>query len=321
MKKHLALSITLCVLLTLTSCRYRLHERPLIPGIRPSQDVETTATIDEPETQSVEQETQDDVWQQENESNNIFEEETEETEQDAEALESSDENPTPQMIMPERLNDRPEQILRRAGYVTSYNKETRAPNWTAWRLFGNHTNGQWKRKGVKYHEDEDVGYPKATNSDFYGSGYDRGHMCPSGDNKWDRQAQEDCFLFTNMCLQNHALNGGDWNDLEIKCRKWAEKYGDILIVCGPIFSEKPYKTKGKNKVAIPDAFFKVVVCLNGTPKGIGFYYPNEDGHQSMSSYATSIDEIEDITGIDFFASLPDNIEKNVEKQCNFNDWR
>ena len=120
--------------------------------------------------------------------------------------------------------------MRRTGYTTCYNAHYRLPYWTAWHLTAAHTTGPHKRKGVSFSEDEDVPFPRATNSDYMRSGYDRGHMCPSGDNKWDRKAQQDCFLFTNMCPQSHNLNGGDWNDLEMACRRWDKKYGEVYIV-------------------------------------------------------------------------------------------
>lgn len=212
----------------------------------------------------------------------------------------------------------PEQMLVRTGYITSYNKDTRCPNWTAWQLTSDHTSGPYKRKGVSFHEDDEVPFPKAQNADYQRSGYDRGHMCPSGDNKWSQQAQEDCFLFTNMCPQSHDLNSGDWNDLEQKCRKWAEREGSIYIVCGPVFRQK--KTIGRSKVAVPDGFYKVVLCMNGTPKAIGFYYDNEDGRRPLSAYVHTVDDIERMTGIDFFASLPDAIENRVEASADAKEW-
>ena len=221
-------------------------------------------------------------------------------------------------LLLEHTQGLPEQMLVRTGYITSYNKDTRCPNWTAWQLTSDHTSGPYKRKGVSFHEDDEVPFPKAQNADYQRSGYDRGHMCPSGDNKWSQQAQEDCFLFTNMCPQSHDLNSGDWNDLEQKCRKWAEREGSIYIVCGPVFRQK--KTIGRSKVAVPDGFYKVVLCMNGTPKAIGFYYDNEDGRRPMSAYVHTVDDIERMTGIDFFASLPDAIENRVEASADAKEW-
>ena len=100
--------------------------------------------------------------------------------------------------------------------------------------------------------------PRATNMDYINSGYDRGHICPSGDNKWSEEAQLQSFLYTNCCPQLHNLNAGDWNELEGKCRKWAQQYGGVYIVSGPLLLNKKHKTIGKNKVVVPEAFFKVV---------------------------------------------------------------
>ena len=211
------------------------------------------------------------------------------------------------------------QILRRTGYTTCYNAHYRLPYWTAWHLTAAHTTGPHKRKGVSFSEDEDVPFPRATNSDYMRSGYDRGHMCPSGDNKWDRKAQQDCFLFTNMCPQSHNLNGGDWNDLEMACRRWAKKYGEVYIVCGPMVDAK-HRTIGRNRVAVPYAFYKVVLRMSPSPRAIGFVYENEDGHRPMSDYVLMVDDVERLTGIDFFPSLPDNIESRIEAQADLSEW-
>ena len=222
--------------------------------------------------------------------------------------------------VPARLNTVPEQILRRVGYTVSYNSERRVPNWVAWHLTASHLKGNTKRSESSFHEDVDVPEPRAIDNDYVRSGYDRGHMCPAGDNKWSQQAMDQSFLFTNICPQAPQLNRGDWNEMEQACRKWAKQYGDIYIVCGPIFYKKRCKTIGRNKVAVPDAFFKVVLVMKDEPKAIGFIYKNADGNRPKGDYANSVDEVERITGIDFFPKLPDRIEKKVEAQCVPSDW-
>lgn len=210
------------------------------------------------------------------------------------------------------LADRAEQILHRVGYVASYNKDWRLPNWVGWILTADHTTGPYKRKGVSFQEDMEVPEPRVTTFDYQRSGYDRGHMCPSGDNKWSRKAQEDCFLMTNICPQTHTLNAGDWNDLEQQCRRWAQKYEDIYIVAGPIVRKESRKRIGRAKVVVPDAFFKVVLHTGAGAWGIGFVYENNDEHHSMSERATTIDEVEELTGINFFPTLAADLEKRVE---------
>ena len=210
--------------------------------------------------------------------------------------------------------------LERAAYRLSYNPATRLPVWVAWHLTAEHTDGPYSRKGIKFAEDEDVPVPRATNMDYVNSGYDRGHICPSGDNKWSEEAQLQSFLYTNCCPQLHNLNAGDWNELEGKCRKWAQQYGGVYIVSGPLLLNKKHKTIGKNKVVVPEAFFKVVLCMEGEPKAIGFIYRNEANNKTMSSYVNTVDDVERLTGLDFFSALPDEVEREVEVKADLADW-
>ena len=225
-----------------------------------------------------------------------------------------------QICMAKPIEGIPEQILRRASYVTSYNKYTKIPNWVAWHLTAEQTDGPYKRLS-NFHEDEDVPMPRATLSDYRGSGWSRGHMCPAGDNKWDEKAMYDSFSLINVCPQNSSLNSGLWNSIEMDCRKWACQYGDIYIVCGPVLMRGNYETIGEHEVVVPEAFFKVVLCLNGKPKAFGFIVRNTDGNKKRDLYYNSVDQVERITGIDFFPALPDDIEDEVEANANIKDWK
>lgn len=224
------------------------------------------------------------------------------------------------LVMQTSPKGTPEQILERTGYVASYNKTNLLPNWVAWHLTAERTEGSAKRSGVDFAEDTEVPEPRATDWDYYNSGYDRGHMCPAADNKWSKKAMEESFLFTNMCPQNGNLNRGDWNEMEMACRKWAKKYGDLYIVCGPILYKGKHKTIGKNKVVVPEAFFKVVLRTGDDPQAIGFIYKNTSGNRPKDSYVNTVDEVERITGIDFFPSLTDDVEKKVEAECDLGLW-
>ncbi|MBQ9560758.1 MAG: DNA/RNA non-specific endonuclease [Prevotella sp.] len=236
-----------------------------------------------------------------------------------------------------------EQILSRKAYTTSYNCRTKCPNWVAWHLTSEHIDGPFSRKGVPYYSNdgivEGIGYatqetcrngyfvdleakePRQQLSDWTRDyNMSHGHMCPAGDNKWDKAAMNQSFLLTNMCPQDEKLNGGGWKKLEEKCRIWANQYGSIYIVAGPIFNESITRTLGEGKIAVPDAFFKVVLCLEGTPKAIGFLYKNDSSSQSIRDCACSVDNIEELTGLDFFYSLPDDIENIIESDSNPSKW-
>jgi endonuclease G len=218
------------------------------------------------------------------------------------------------------LTKTPEIVLQRKSYVVSYNKQTRCPNWVAWQLTADHTDGELKRMN-NFHEDEDCPRPRATLQDYKGSGWSRGHMCPAGDNKWSREAMYDSFSLVNVCQQDSKHNSGVWNSIEMDCRQWARKYGEVFIVCGPVWTKGKHQTIGPNKVLVPEAFFKVVLRLTPEPAGFGFITRNNDGTKKRDLYYNSIDQVERITGIDFFPSLPDEIENEVEANMDMEQWK
>ena len=213
-----------------------------------------------------------------------------------------------------------EQILRRSAYTASYNAATKLPHWVAWTITAEKLEGTHGRKGLKFREDEEVPEPRATDWDYYNSGYDRGHMCPSADCKWSAEAQLESFLFTNACPQVHGLNFGDWNEIEQQCRRWARQYGTLYIVSGPILYRGVHKRIGKNKVVVPEAFFKVVLRMGESPRAIGFIYKNVSGDRPKSSYVNTVDEVERIAGFDFFPALPDEVEDRVEAEADIEEW-
>ena len=221
---------------------------------------------------------------------------------------------------PAQLSHISEQLLERTSYMVSYNKNTKLPNWVAWHLSGEHADGEINRFGG-YWEDEEVPKPRATKEDYKACGWSHGHMCPAGDNKWDSIAMKETFLLTNICPQHRSLNSGLWNRIEQDCRKWAKKYGEVYIVCGPVLLNREHETIGENKVVVPEAFFKVILCLKGKPKAIGFIVRNNEGTKKKDQYVNTVDDVERITGMDFFPALPDDIENEVEAYANLDDWR
>jgi len=219
----------------------------------------------------------------------------------------------------------PSQILTRTAYITSYNCKTLTPNWVGWVLTREHTDGTFARNGHMFIEDTDVPRPRAEYSDIRERvcGYQRGHICPAGDNKWSRKALDDAFLMTNICPQDGDLNQRDWKYLEEACREWAQRYGRIYIVAGPIYESTPYRTVGEHRMAIPDAFFKVIMRKVSNPNetnAIGFIYPNRSGHKKMAAYVQTVDEVERATGLDFFYQLDDAEERRIEAHCDLDEW-
>jgi endonuclease G len=215
-----------------------------------------------------------------------------------------------------------ERVLQRKAYTTSYNKRRRTPNWVAWTLTKEHTYGQLLRDNERFEEDMDVAEPRATFQDYYNSRYDRGHMCPAGDNKWDQEALTESFLMTNICPQNHGLNKDDWNDLEMQCRTWARRYGELTIVCGPLYEQPEDQVRyiGRNRVAVPSGFFKVVYRAEPKPHALGFIFENNGSSQPWRNQVVSVDEVEHRSGIDFFMTLPDDVEQRIEAVDQLKGW-
>ena len=181
------------------------------------------------------------------------------------------------------------------------------------------TKGKEKR-GNRFIADPLVTGPIATNADYTRSGYDKGHMAPAADMKWSPEAMKESFYFSNMCPQHPQLNRRGWKNLEEKIRDWAVADSAIIIICGPII-DKPSKTIGKNKVAVPERFFKVILSPFVKPaRGIGFLFNNRQAVEPLSTYAVSIDSIEKLTHMDFFSPLPDEIENAVEANADYYQW-
>ncbi len=212
------------------------------------------------------------------------------------------------------------QVLVREGYVTSYNKDTRLPNWVAWRLTKGRMGARMRElPRSPFREDNEVENPVYP-YEYSNTGYHRGHMCPFPDCQWSEKAARETFLMTNVCPQGEELNNGRaWKSLERKCRKWAaDGLGDIYIVAGPIVS-RDCETIGSG-IVVPKAFYKVVLRFDGRrAEAFGVMYRNVAGGRIQSSIH-SIDGIERLTKLDFFPALPDELENKVESAYDIDEW-
>lgn len=212
------------------------------------------------------------------------------------------------------------QVLVREGYVTSYNKDTRLPNWVAWRLTKERMGARMRELPRSlFREDDEVENPVYP-YEYSNTGYHRGHMCPFPDCQWSEKAARETFLMTNVCPQGDELNNGRaWKSLERKCRKWAaDGLGELFIVTGPIVS-RDCETIGSG-IVVPKAFYKVVLRFDGRrAEAFGVMYRNVDGGRIQSSIH-SIDGIERLTKLDFFSALPDELENKVESAYDIDEW-
>lgn len=222
--------------------------------------------------------------------------------------------------IPTITDERSDRVITHKGFTLSYNYDWKIPNWVAYELTDIEVKGEVPRYD-KFKPDPMVPQNvSAHTNDYKHSGYDRGHMAPAADMKWDEQVMRESFYLSNICPQNPNLNGGVWKDLEEQVRELASQKGKIFVICGPIVNDTS-KTIGENKVVVPQAFFKVLLQEeNNELHTIGFVYENISGSKPMSTYAMTVDEVEEMTNIDFFPSLPNKIEKKVEADVDFSKW-
>lgn len=206
------------------------------------------------------------------------------------------------------------QVIKHTGFTLSYDADYKTPQWVAWELTAAEAEGDVQRTN-DFEPDPDVRGAKAYHSDYTRSGYDRGHMAPAADMKWSEKAMRESFYMSNICPQNRNLNKGDWKELEELERTWATSYGAVSIAAGPIYTSKKPRRIGANKVAVPDAFFKVLlVGYPKSPKAYGFIFSNVAGSHPLTYYQLTVDEVEERTGMDFFSALPDEVENKIEAE-------
>jgi len=210
-------------------------------------------------------------------------------------------------------------------YSLGYNPDLEIPNWVAYKL----TEESLKIKNVKradrFKVDGKVKGRSAKHSDYSHSGYTRGHMAPAGDMAFSTDAMQESFFMSNMTPQLRTFNNGVWRELEENVRDWAYDNDELYIVSGPIFDGKPSRYIGKStKVAVPDAFFKAVLDIEGSKKkSIAFVLPHEKTADHLRSFAITIDELERKLGYDLFQDLitDDVLEEKLESEMNVNQWQ
>ena len=214
-----------------------------------------------------------------------------------------------------------ERIIEHTGYTLSYNEEHELPSWVAYELTRDEVLGNASERNDNFRADPSVPTGSASLQDYRGSGYDRGHMAPAADFKWSEDAMSDTFFLSNMAPQAPSFNRGIWAELEAVARTAAYDNGSIFIVTGPVLTDGPYETIGENEVSVPKRFYKVFLDYTGPEtKAIGFVLPNEGSDRALQSYALSVDDVEEITDIDFYPALPDEDEERLESTFSTSDW-
>lgn len=199
-----------------------------------------------------------------------------------------------------------------------------ANRWTCYEL---HAGNKFKGEGVvrqdDFREDPELD-PKyrSTLSDYRNSGFSRGHLCPSLDRLCTNDQNSQTFFLSNMQPQWQNHNGVLWNNLEDLVHGWADKYDTLYVVkAATIRSDQVYPEKCNGRLPVPKYFYMAILSYDkklNRYQAIGFWTVHENvsiKNKNYGDYAISIDKLEELTGIDFFCNLPDDIEDTVEKKC------
>lgn len=202
-------------------------------------------------------------------------------------------------------------------YSLCYRESYEQCEWAAYELTKEELEKKAERTNT-FKQDPLISTGSAALEDYRGSGYDRGHIAPAADFLFDLEAVKDTFYMSNMSPQNPSMNRGIWSRLEAEGRAWAEKYGKVLIVTGPVLEKDKYPSIGLNKVSVPEFFYKIflspLVCEDGKYALLCAAYciPNTNSSSHFSNYECTVDELENRTGIDFFFKLDDELEEKFE---------
>lgn len=209
-------------------------------------------------------------------------------------------------------------------YSLGYNEQTEQSDWVAYAL----TKQSLKAKNVKreryFTPDKDVSSKSAVFGDYKNSGFTKGHLAPAGDMAFSKQAMKETFYMSNMSPQIRQFNNGVWKELEENIRDWAYSKDELYVMTGPIFYSKEYKKIGNNRVGVPDAFYKILVDEESSNRynTIAFVIPHAKTDLPLKEFATTVDEVESLTNIDFLYRFYKNktIEEEQEKTFDMNKW-
>lgn len=207
-------------------------------------------------------------------------------------------------------------------FKLGYSEENEQSAWVVYLLTRKMVSENNSVRSNKFKPDMKVTTSSANPDDYKGSGYDKGHICPCADMSFSQEAQDLTFLMSNMSPQLHAFNAGKWKTLEEKVRDWATENDSIIIIAGPVLEGK-LKRIGKNKVSAALKFYKIIIDISyPTYKAIGFVMPNEKLDKDIYYYSMSIDEVEKITGLNFFPKYESNkLIQNLEKTVRVQEWK
>ncbi len=209
------------------------------------------------------------------------------------------------------------QIVTHLAYSLSYSNKHEQAEWVFYLLTREMLSGSAKRTN-DFKEDKDVELGSALSSDYAKSGYDRGHLCPSADIKFDAEAQSETFYMSNMSPQQPYFNRGMWKKLEEFVRNATWTHDSIYVVAGPVLRDNLPTIGQKNRVSVPEYFYKIIYSRADGGHMTAYLMPNAKIDGQLSDYVVSVDSVEALTGIDFFPKIKN--EELLESSTSDTAW-
>jgi endonuclease G len=212
------------------------------------------------------------------------------------------------------------QVVQHQAYALCYAETYEQPYWVAYRLSSTQIRGAAEREN-DFRPDPEVGSGSATPEDYRGTGYDRGHLAPAADFKSSPAWMSESFFMSNMSPQAPDFNRGIWETLESRVREWVRRDKLFYVVTGPVLKRGLPKIGKRNQVAVPEQYYKIILHLRSPEaRAIAFLMRNEGSDKPLKSFAVSIDKVEQVTGLDFFPQLPDELETSLESTTDVQRW-
>ena len=214
-------------------------------------------------------------------------------------------------------------IVQHKYYALSYVEKYELPEWCAYELTSQRLNTKWVERSNDFRPDGKVKTGSSTPDDYRRSRYDRGHIVPAADMAFSTEAMSETFLMSNISPQEPAFNKGVWRELEELTRDWAKRFKHLYVVTGPVLTQPIQFWVGENHVAVAPSYYKVLLDLSEPElKAIGFIVPNQISTERIETFAVSVDEVEQLTGINFFQNLTEpNLEKELEANFDVSLWK
>ena len=209
-------------------------------------------------------------------------------------------------------------LIQHSYYTLSYSNTHRQAEFASYYLSPASIQGGQDRTD-DFRIDPKVKSNPVKSTDYQGSGYDRGHLCPAADMALNLTAMSETFFMSNMSPMTPSFNRGIWSKLEDWVRDAALQEGGLFVVTGPVLS----KSCGaiKQSITVPCSYYKIVLTGGSNPRMLGFLLSNAGASGSVQQFVVTIDALEQQTGIDFFPQLEDAVERSLESKVTLSGWR